>query len=668
VIGERSVGIRPILAHPATRLWKHPSHEGEAINHSLGERLRYAFDNIMARGTVALVSGLFLASALLIVGVALLVTVLGGLDDEATAGVDFIQLSWMTLLRTLDPGTMADDAGPVVFVLGMFSATIGGVLFVAILIGLVTSGIEGRLTELRRGRSRVIERDHTIILGWSAQAPTLIEELIEANASRSRAAIVVLAERDKVEMEDELRERIPRRRSTRIVCRSGSPIDSADIDICSPQAARSIVVLGHNGPDADAEVIKTMLAISNSPTRRAEPYRLVAEIQDPRNAEVARLAARGEARIVVVGDLIGRIAAQACRQPGLSVVYEELLDFAGDEMYFSEHLGLAGQTFGDALLAFADSALLGLVQEGGSPQLNPPMETRIGERDRLIVLARDDSTIHLGQRPPGTPVEERIGPPRRTPPHAERTLVLGWNRRAPAILQQLDSYVDDGSEVLVASSSETHRAPAEAAGARSRSTRLEFRHADTTSRAALEELLEPEWDRVVILPYAEGLAPQQADARTLVTLLHVRDINGRAGRRLPIVTEMLDLRNRELAQVTRADDFIVSEKLVSQMLAQLSESPELEPVFADLFDVEGSEIYLRPASSYLTFEADGSAEPIDFYTVVESARRQGEVAIGYRVIAWADDPARNYGVVLNPPKADQVALESDDLVIVLAED
>ena len=94
----------------------------------------------MARGTVALVSGLFLASALLIVGVALLVTVLGGLDDEATAGVDFIQLSWMTLLRTLDPGTMADDAGPVVFVLGMFSATIGGVLFVAILIGLVTSG------------------------------------------------------------------------------------------------------------------------------------------------------------------------------------------------------------------------------------------------------------------------------------------------------------------------------------------------------------------------------------------------------------------------------------------------------------------------------------------------------------------------------------------------
>ena len=145
----------------------------------------------MARGTVALVIGLFFASALLVVGIALIVLVLGGLEDEATAGVNFLDLVWMSLLRTLDPGTMGGDAGTVVFVAGMFSATLGGLFLVAILIGLVTSGIEGKLSELRKGRSRVVERDHTVILGWSAQVYTLIEQLVEANASKRGQRIVV---------------------------------------------------------------------------------------------------------------------------------------------------------------------------------------------------------------------------------------------------------------------------------------------------------------------------------------------------------------------------------------------------------------------------------------------------------------------------------------------
>ena len=55
------------------------------------------------------------------------------------------------------------------------------------------------------------------------------------------------------------------------------------------------------------------------------------------------------------GELIGRIAAQTCRQPGLSVVYMDLLDFGGDEIYFATVPELAGQAFGDALHAFRES-------------------------------------------------------------------------------------------------------------------------------------------------------------------------------------------------------------------------------------------------------------------------------------------------------------------------
>ena len=629
----------------------------------LGARLRYAFDNFMARGTVALVIGLFVASALLVLGVALMVVVLGGLDDEATAGVDFVQLTWMSLLRTLDPGTMGGDTGTIVFIAGMFSATLGGLFLVAILIGIVTSGIEGKLSDLRKGRSQVIEADHTVILGWSAQVFTLIEQLVEANASKRNQRIVVLAERDKVAMEEEIRQRIADTRTTRVICRSGSPIDPADIEICSPHTARSIIVLSDGSEGADADVIKTLLAITGSPKRRDGHHNIVAVLDDPGNVAVARLAVRGEAHILISGDLIARIAAQACRQSGLSVIYEELLDFAGQEMYVVPQPGLGGMEFGEALHAFRDSTLLGILAADGPARLNPPMDTVIGESDRLIVMAEDDSAVRTAPRPAQMPVVERIASLRKVAPQPERTLLLGWSRRAAQMVRQLDRYVPAGSSVAVIAAAGQADAAAKVGRGLANAT-LTFREGDTTARGLLEQLVAEGYDHAVIMAAGDGLNDQRADARTLVTLLHLRDITTRAGTRLPIVTEMLDVRNRNLAQRTNADDFIVSERLVSEMLAQLSESPELDSVFADLFDPVGSEIYLRPAADYVTL--DGG--PIDFYTVVEAARRRGEVAFGYRLLAHAEDPARAFGVVLNPDKAAPVALADGDLVVVLGED
>lgn len=57
--------------------------------------------------------------------------------------------------------------------------------------------------------------------------------------------------------------------------------------------------------------------------------------------------------------------------------------------------------------------------------------------------------------------------------------------------------------------------------------------------------------------------------------------------------------------------------------------------------------------------------PLNFYTVVEAARRRGEVAIGYRRAGHGTDKARAYGVVVNPNKAEIVTFDPDDMVIVI---
>ena len=350
--------------------------------YSFSQRFRYWFDNMMARGTSALIGGLALLT-LAIISVAALVITIGGrlLAPEGADTPNFIEAAWLSLMRTLDAGTMGGDAGWG-FRFIMLLVTIGGIFIVSTLIGVLSSGLEAQIEHLRKGRSLVLENDHTVILGWTPQVFTIISELVVANGNRkSGAVIVVMADQDKVQMEDAIRERIPNTKNTRVICRSGSPIDLTDIEIVSPHTARSIIILPE-GSDPDTHIIKSVLALTNSPNRRAEPYHIVTQIRDPKNMDVLRMIGRRDiVQPVMTNDLIARVVAQTSRQSGLSIVYTELMNFGGDEIYFKQESALAGKTYGDALLAYDDSAVLGLRRADGSAQMNPPMDSTLQTGD-----------------------------------------------------------------------------------------------------------------------------------------------------------------------------------------------------------------------------------------------------------------------------------------------
>jgi ABC-type transporter Mla MlaB component len=185
---------------------------------------------------------------------------------------------------------------------------------------------------------------------------------------------------------------------------------------------------------------------------------------------------------------------------------------------------------------------------------------------------------------------------------------------------------------------------------------------DTTSRVVLEELNVATFDHIVVLSDSDRVTVQQADSKTLMTLLHLRNMSERSGKDFTIVSEMQDVRNRNLAEVTRADDFIVSDKLVSLIMAQVSENKGLNDVFTDMFDPEGAEIYLKPATRYIL-----SGKETTFASIVEAASRIGETAIGYRLEEFAHEADKGYGVHINPPKNGTIKLNEHDKVIVLAE-
>lgn len=626
---------------------------------SLGERFSYWFDNWMAKGTLALMALLGIATIVLVLVVFALVQLftLFGQYPNNEAGTDPLDTLWGNLMRTLDPGTMGGDTGWA-FRIFMLIITIGGLIIVASLIGIISGAFDSKVEELRKGRSRVLENDHTVILGWSSKVFPIVNELCVANESRNRSAIVILADRDKVEMEDDIKAQVPRstkggKGSTKIIVRSGDPMNLAELEVTNLNAARSIIVLApEDDDDPDSAVIKTTLAVTNNPKRKDSEYHIVGELQDPTNLEAARLVGHDEAHWVLANDLISRIMVQTCRQSGLSVVYSELLDFDGAEIYFSEQPSLVGQTFFDAQLAFADSMVIGIVQ-GGRPQLNPASDTVIAAGDSLIVIAEDDDAIRLAT--PGTAdgsVVSSTKPPEERP---ETTLVLGYNDSLNLMLTELDEYSTPRSRVTIVSDQDQPDFPDFA------NLDLSWDRSDATSRAALDALDAHTFDHILVLA-SSSLEAQRADAKTLITLLHLRDIAEAHDVDLNVVSEMLDDRNRELAEVTQADDFIVSDKLISLMLSQVSENKQLTEVFDQLFNSSGAEIYLRPAEQYVL-----PGQSADFYSVIEAARRKGETAIGHRFEEHARSSEHFYGVSVNPLKTESHVYAPGDKIIVLAE-
>ncbi|MCC7493799.1 MAG: NAD-binding protein [Fimbriimonadaceae bacterium] len=624
---------------------------------TLGERLRYRFDALMSKGPVAMMAMLALISALIVLGISAVVALLGVAPDDTGFG----KLVWMSLMRTFDAGNMADDEGSLAFVAAMLLVTLAGIFIVSTLIGVLGSALNEKLDELRRGRSRVLETGHTVILGWSSQVFTVVHEIVAANENQKRSCIAILADLDKVEMEDALRTRLGSTGRTLLACRSGNPLDPTELELVNPHAARAIVVLPPEEGAPDAMVLKTVLALTNSPHRREGRYHIVSQVRDAKNLPVIQMVGRDDVTLVQSSDFVARTIVQTCRQAGLSVVWTELLDFGGDEIYFAELPELVGRTFGETLLRFEESSVIGLATADGV-RLNPPMDQRLAAGDRLVVISADDDTIRLLPQPVPPQTDAVVATAPRQP-EPEQILILGWNRNGATIVQELDHYVARGTALCVVVS-----AAAGLDGLRDLSTApanltLTVHHGDITDRQLLDSLQVPTYDHVILLSEESAGDVQQADARTLTTLLHLRDMEEQLGEHFNIVSEMLDPRNRELAHVTHADDFIVSDQLVSLMLSQLAENRDLAAVFEDLLDADGSELYVRPAEDYVQLGRE-----LTFATVVAAAQARGEVALGYRLASQQRAADAAFGVRVNPPKSSPVTFAAGDRLVLLAED
>ncbi|KAI4986586.1 hypothetical protein ZWY2020_019216 [Hordeum vulgare] len=624
----------------------------------------------------------------LLVGTMLLI----GLGGLALYGVTDDSLSdclWLSWTFVADAGNHANAVGFGPKLVSV-SISIGGMLVFAMMLGLVTDSISEKFDSLRKGRSEVIEQSHTLILGWSDKLGSLLNQICIANESLGGGTIVVMAEKDKEEMEADIAKMEFDLKGTAVICRSGSPLILADLKKVSVSKARAIVVLAEEGnaDQSDARALRIVLSLTG--VKEGLRGHIVVELSDLDNEVLVKLVGGDLVETVVAHDVIGRLMIQCARQPGLAQIWEDILGFENCEFYIKRWPQLVGMQFEDVLISFPDAVPCGIkmASYGGKIILNPDDCYVLQEGDEVIVIAEDDDTYTPAPLPKvrrGYPPKDFVGP--KSP---ERILFCGWRRDMEDMIMVLDAFLAPGSELWMFNDvPEIDRERKLIDGgldfSRLENITLVHREGNAVIRRHLESLPLESFDSILILA-DESVEDSaiQADSRSLATLLLIRDIQAK---RLPykeaigsdgfrrslsegswmgemqqasdksvIISEILDPRTKNLLYMSKISDYVLSNELVSMALAMVAEDRQINYVLEELFAEQGNELQIRQSDLYLRED-----EELNFFEVMLRARQRKEVVIGYRL----EDAER---AIINPPdKVSRRRWSPKDVFVAIAE-
>lgn len=295
----------------------------------------YRLDYFFSTSEWAKVILLFgLSYILVVVGAALLV--IGDSEDYGTIS----EAAWTTWTYVVDPGAQADAPSDFIPRTVSLVITLGGLLVFALLIGIVGESIGEKIEDLKTGKSRVFENDHTLMLNWNDKSLAVIQQIALANESEGGGVMVVLSQLDKEEMEERLEIAINAKENpldlmgTEVVFRQGNPILENELKKVSANTARAVIALtppDFDSDEADANMLRQVLALKaldNDFGSDGERH-VVVELQDVDNKELIKMVAPDFAEVIVNHDMIGRLMLQCARTPELAYVLDSMMGFEG---------------------------------------------------------------------------------------------------------------------------------------------------------------------------------------------------------------------------------------------------------------------------------------------------------------------------------------------------
>ena len=644
-------------------------HKQKKIIHRATDRLRFHLERLVLRG----LRYRLLLAAIIVLVVALAAGELAHIlvpDLTDSAGA-----IWWAFLRLTDPGYLGDDQGFAQRFISTIVTVLGYVLFLGLLIAILTQWLNRFIARLESGIAPVTISNHLLLLGWTHRTPIIAHELLRTGNRAKRflqkrgareLRIVILAENVNEALLRKLQEQIGRHWNDRqVMLRSGSPLNIEHLERVSFLDAAVLILPGADFAEqspgvVDADTIKTLLSVSKHAGAYGSHCPLaVAGLYDASRSSIARAAYNGDTEIVAADEIISRLMAQSVRQKGLCDVFSELLyPHVGNKLYVRSLAALTGAQFSDLRNRFARAILLGTVRSGDfRPVLNPDPATTIRKEDLLVFIARSYEDCAPGPTGPEAGSLEIMVPPHSAQEDRRRILILGWSRKVPSLLHQLERHGGEFFRVDVVGlkSKEVREQLLADHGLSPTGNSVRHIEANFLVPSVIEGLKPESFDDILIVA-RESLADEEhADAASVSTYLTLHSLLPTDGSGPHVLVELLDEENFFLFD-DRLADIIVSPMIISYVLSQIALRRELAAVFSELCRPRGTEITLKPATGFMP-----KSGPVSFSDIQIAAAERGLIALGLRRGSGADNRLE-----LNPDRNAKWKLAPEDRVVVLA--
>lgn len=645
--------------------------------HSLRDRAQYRFDNAMARGGSSILIGLIVLILFsLLIMFLLRVTIGIAIHDQTLKGVP--DMFWRSLLQIVDAGGIEEDTSSHILnkIVGVITV-LSGLVFFSALVAFIINQFNRKADSLRKGKSKVIEQNHMIILGFGIQVIEIIQQLILSNEPGEKRCIVILADRDKAKMDDLLSEEIKERNNTKIITRSGDVCNTKMIQGLSLSDSRAVIILNEANIAAtpairdqgDARVLEAIITVAAAAGKGQLPP-VVAQLHSDKTSRMAENIAPTRITIIDTNDILARILVNTSLNPGLAFVYSRLVGFQGYEMYFFKpKQGWLNHSFGKLQFHFIISVLLGFRTPRGEIILNPRRDFVPDDGDEGIFLAGGVSRIKRYKKQVIAPQEQKFFM-KKSRIVLENQLVVGWNSKIFIIIDEYAKSMRDSSriDILVDGPTSTITRHIEGMQKKYGNVKIGLLSGDIHASDFLVELAPHTYDNVVILAEESDLV-EDVDLKTISRLLSFRhffqnqEMSDGTPVKTRLVTEVIDSDKADIFFQAGAKDFVIPHKFVSEIIAQISQQPDIKKVYDHILAESGNAIYVKSVELYFR----DIPITVSFADCMMAAQIRGEVCLGIKIGSESENTENNYGMYFPPYKNMMFDLKESDALIALAE-
>ncbi|MCR5742009.1 MAG: hypothetical protein K6G38_06095 [Gammaproteobacteria bacterium] len=505
---------------------------------------------------------LFTILSLLLLNVIVLViaSILGVIIDPEYFNHNFFKafahaLSCMVSANTITKLLDIIDTHLGVVILSAMIIVVEMIIFSGALVATLTTALKAFIDKKSQAKGKIILEDHFVILNYNSKVPDIIYNLIEKGYQNN---VIILSNKNKDYITEELNSLIsiysPNiKRKINLIVKEGTPLLPGNLeDISISKASNIIIVSREDMEDAresqidnsDLNSLKIVLSLGNF--NISKDCNIVVETDNDEMRERIESLSKTinslkDKSIVPVSfnRKLGQIIAQTIINPVMASIYLEILSFEGSEFYSTDDSDV------ESFLKTHNNAI------------------PIIKYDKLFVLAEDKVDIPLlrkekiDYRP--LKVNEKA-----SDEHYE-LYIIGTNKKAQFIHENLD---------LAASVS---------------NSQFNFKIYDKKEVPKLiEDIKKDKGIKKVLILSDDQVSPDSYDANVFYTLIALTEAF-HGDENISYVTELLDSRNLNSIKDFNIKNAIISNRMMSLLLSQLSLNQDSSRFFNGLFTSDTEE-------------------------------------------------------------------------------